>query len=102
MTPAADGSETQFAGSALGMDARLAGVSIVLGSTALTRTFACRTSAATARARATTADLDAPYAAAPAAVAGCSTTRDPTTTMLPRLRATIAGRSARKPRYAVS
>src|ERR1019366_4724283 len=71
-TPAADPRLTHLAGSTPGMAARFAGVSIVLGSTAFTRTPLPRTSAATACASATTAAFDAAYAAAPALVAGAT------------------------------
>src|SRR5580693_4900538 len=92
-TPAAEGRLTHFAGSTLGIAARFAGVSIVLGRTALTRTPADSTSAATACASATTAAFDAAYAADPALVAGSTAAREPMTTMLPCFFATIGGRS---------
>src|SRR6185295_7316932 len=93
---------TQCPGSAFGIACRLAGVSRVLGKIALIRTPLASTSVAATSARAVTAAFEAAYAEAFALVQGRSTARDPMTTMLPCLRATIPGRSARSDWWAVS
>ena len=59
MTPVADASETHDDGSTSGIDARFAGVSIVLGRIALIRTPCARTSCAEAWAIVTAAAFDA-------------------------------------------
>src|SRR6478735_9748544 len=64
ITPLSDSTLTHWEGSRFGIAARLAGVSIVLGSTALMRTPSASTSAAQACTNAMTAAFDAAYAAA--------------------------------------
>src|SRR6516164_11171524 len=90
----------QAAKSAFGMAARLAGVSMIEGATALTRMPDLATSSASATVSAATAALLAVYAAMPAPLRHSSAGRAATLTMRPPVRMTL--RAARQHRNVVT